>query len=74
MGDELFENETETTMTREQAAAALHALADALARNNEIEVVENGHTVRVAVPSTVTYEVEVEVSDDSSEIEISLNW
>ncbi|GAB49587.1 hypothetical protein MOPEL_130_01940 [Mobilicoccus pelagius NBRC 104925] len=29
MGDELFENETETTMTREQAAAALHALADA---------------------------------------------
>lgn len=74
MGEELFENETETTMTREQAAEALHALADALARNNEIEVLENGRTVRVAVPATVTYEVEVEVSQESSEIEISLSW
>lgn len=75
MSDELFEHETETTITREQAAAKLRALADALETQNSIRVVQSGHDVTVRVGDTVDYELEVEVEPGGkSEIEVTLSW
>ncbi|WP_019158696.1 amphi-Trp domain-containing protein [Brevibacterium senegalense] len=75
MSDELFEHETETTITREQAAAKLRALADALEKQNSIRVVQSGHDVTVRVGDTVDYELEVEVEPGGkSEIEVTLSW
>jgi amphi-Trp domain-containing protein len=75
MSDELFEHETESTITREQAAAKLRALADALEKQNSIRVVQGGHDVTVRVGDTVDYELEVEVEPGGkSEIEVTLSW
>ena len=60
MSDDLFEHETEATMTREQAAARLRALADALERQNSLRVVQDGRDVTISVPDTVEYELEVD--------------
>ena len=70
---DLFEMDETTTMTREEAAAKLHALADALARHNSVELVRNGARVTVAVPDEVNLKVEVELGE-SNELEIELTW
>ena len=75
MSDDLFEHETEATMTREQAAARLRALADALERQNSLRVVQDGRDVTISVPDTVEYELEVEAEPGgASEIEVSISW
>ena len=75
MSDELFEHETESTITREQAAAKLRALADTLEKQNSLRVVQGGHDVTVRVGDTVDYELEVEVEPGGkSEIEATLSW
>ncbi|HJG80567.1 MAG TPA: amphi-Trp domain-containing protein [Brevibacterium senegalense] len=75
MSDELFEHETESTITREQAAAKLRALADTLEKQNSLRVVQGGHDVTVRVGDTVDYELEVEVEPGGkSEIEVTLSW
>lgn len=72
---ELFEHETEETMTREQAAERLRELADALARQNKVRITDGEHDVTVDVPDTVTYEYEIEVKEGGkSEIEIAITW
>lgn len=75
MSDELFEHEAESTITREQAAAKLRALADALEKQNSVRVVHEGRDVTVAVPDTVDFELEIEVEPGGeSEIEVKLSW
>lgn len=69
----LIEHSTEATMSREQAAARLHEIADELARHNEISFTTDGQTTRVEVPDEVHLEVEIEVGDES-EIEIEISW
>ncbi len=71
---DLIEFETERTMSREEAAAELRKLADALARNNQVQFVKGNlkHTVRV--PNQVTVEYEVEVGDDGGQIEFEITW
>ncbi|MDH3299187.1 MAG: amphi-Trp domain-containing protein [Acidimicrobiia bacterium] len=71
---DLIEFESEQSMTREEAAAELHKLADALARNNQVQFVKGNlkHTVRV--PSPVTVEYEVEVGADGGKIEFEISW
>ena len=61
-------------MTREQAAARLHALADALAKNNTVEFQRGGNRITVRVPDEVELKVEVEIGDDEGELEIELTW
>lgn len=61
------------TMTREDAAARLRALADSLAKHNSVEFSREGGRVTVAVPDEVRLKVEVELGDDN-EIEIELTW
>jgi len=73
MGDELFEHETEVELSREEAAQRLHALADAIARHNEVSFIQNNKTVRVDIPPTVRLSVEIERGEES-EIEIEISW
>jgi amphi-Trp domain-containing protein len=71
---DLFEFETSETLTREEAAGRLRAIADELERHNELRVKVNGLPITVEVPKQVTFELEIEVEDDESEIEISIGW
>ena len=66
-------NET-VRLTREEAAARIHALADAIASDNAVELRRDGLRFTVAVPKEVDLKVEVELSDDEHEIEIELTW
>lgn len=70
----LFEFETKEQMRREEAADRLRQLADELERHNEVSLVRDGMKVKVTVPDQVTFEFEVEIEDDGSEIEVSISW
>ncbi|GAA1706970.1 amphi-Trp domain-containing protein [Propioniferax innocua] len=75
MGEELYEHETETMMTREQAAARLRALADQLERHNEVRVNHGDREVSVRVADQVGFEFEVEVEPGGkNEIEVTISW
>lgn len=71
---ELLEIENERRLRREEAAAQLRALADSLSRHNEVAFRRDGLDYRVAVPDQVTMSVEIEIGDDSSEIEVEISW
>jgi amphi-Trp domain-containing protein len=70
----LLEIEQRETLRREEVARRLHALADALARHNEIEFDRGGVHFRLKVPDEVRVKVEFEVGDDETELEIELAW
>jgi amphi-Trp domain-containing protein len=71
---DLFEIDETQHVRREEAAARLHALADALARNNTVEFERAGRRITVRVPDEVDLKVEVELGDDKNELEIELTW
>jgi amphi-Trp domain-containing protein len=71
---DLFEMGETEHMRREEAAARLHALADALARNNSVEFERAGHRLTVRVPDEIDLKIEVEIGDDENELEIELTW
>ncbi len=71
---DLFEIDETQTLSREEAAARLHAFADVLARNNQVEFERDGRRITVHVPDQVNLKVEVEIGDDEREIEIELTW
>ena len=71
---DLFEIDDTHTLSREDAAARLHALADVLAKNNQIEFERDGRRITVHVPAEVNLKIEVELDDDEREIEIELTW
>lgn len=73
MGDELLEVTEKAIVTREAAAARLRALADQLARHNQVEFVREGVRYSAKVPGEVQLSVEIELGDES-EIEIELTW
>ena len=70
----LLEIEQSETLRREEVAKRLHALADALARHNDIEFDRGGAHFRLKVPDEVRVKVELEVDDDETELEIELTW
>jgi len=74
MGDELIEATSESVLSREEAAARLRELADQLSRHNQIEFVRGGMRFTVRVPDELKLKLELEIGDDSSEIEIELSW
>lgn len=69
-----LEFEAEETLRREEAADRLRAIADELARHNELPFVRGGIRYTLRVPDEVRFELEIEVDDDESEIEISISW
>ena len=71
---ELIELSERSRLRREEAAARLHAIADALARNNEIEFERGDLRFTVHVPDEVDFKLEVEIGDDARELEIELTW
>ena len=70
---DLFEIDDTQRVRREEAAARLHALADALARNNTIEFERAGRRITVRVPDEVDLKIEVELGADN-ELEVELTW
>jgi amphi-Trp domain-containing protein len=70
---DLFEIDETQHVRREEAAARLHALADALARNNAVEFEHEGRRITVAVPDEVDLKIELELGDEN-ELEIELTW
>ncbi len=71
---ELLEIENERTLSREEAAAWLQELAHQLARNNQLQLRQDGLKYTVRVPAEVTMEVEVEIEDGGSKLEIEISW
>lgn len=71
---DLIEFEDSKNLSREEAAKWLHQLADTLARNNEVEFVQKGIQYRVKVPAMVEMEVELEIDDEGTKVEIELSW
>ena len=71
---DLIEIQETRRLRREEAADRLHALADALARNNAVEFERDGLRMTVHVPDEVDLKIEVELGDDGSELEIELTW
>jgi amphi-Trp domain-containing protein len=71
---DILEIEQKETMRREEVAERLHALADALARHNDVEFERGGMRFRLKVPDEVHVKVELEVEDDETELEIELSW
>jgi len=71
---DLMEISEKESLSREAAAARLHSLADALAKNNEVEFDRGGLRIKVHVPDEVQLKLEVEIGDDESELEVELTW
>jgi amphi-Trp domain-containing protein len=71
---DIIEIEKKETLRREEVAARLHALADMLAKNNDIEFEQGGMRITVAVPDEVQLKVELEVETEERELEIELKW
>jgi amphi-Trp domain-containing protein len=71
---DLMEITEKERLTREEAAARLRALADALARHNEVEFDRGGLRFKVRVPDEVDFKLEIEIEDDEKELEIELKW
>ena len=71
---DLMEVTEKERLRREDAAARLHALADALARNNEIEFEREGLRFKVHVPDEVDFKLEIEIGDEERELEVELKW
>lgn len=58
---------------REEAAARLHALADALASDNEVAFERGSMRITVHVPDEVDLKIEVELGDEN-ELQVELTW
>lgn len=71
---DLIEHESESQMSREEAAQRLRDLADQLARHNQVEFDNDGLKYSVKVPDQVTFALEIEVGEDGSEIEVEIRW
>lgn len=71
---DLLEITEKERLSREEAAARLHALADALARHNEVEFERGGLRFKVHVPDEVNFKFEIEIEDDEREMEVELSW
>ena len=73
-GMEILEIKEKQRVRREEAAERLRALADALARHNDVEFERGGMHIKLRVPDEVDLKVELEVEDDGTELEIELTW
>jgi amphi-Trp domain-containing protein len=70
----LMELKDKTTLSREEAAARLHAIADELASGNDVVIEREGLRFVAHVPGQVNLKVEFEVEDEGTELEIELTW
>jgi amphi-Trp domain-containing protein len=71
---DLIEITDRERLGREEAAARLHAIADMLARHNDVEFERGGIRYKVHVPDEIDYKLEIEIETDERELEIELKW
>ena len=71
---DLIEITEKERLSREDAAERLRALADMLARHNDIEFERGGLRFKVHVPDQVNFKLEIEIDDNERELEIELKW
>jgi amphi-Trp domain-containing protein len=71
---DLMEITEKERLSREDAAARLRALADMLARHNDVEFERGGLRFKVHVPDEVDFKLEIEIESDERELEIELKW
>ena len=71
---DLIEITDSERLGREEAAARLHAIADMLAKHNDVEFERGGIRFKVHVPDEVDYKLEIEIETDERELEIELKW
>ena len=71
---DLIEITEKERLSREDAAARLRALADMLARHNDVEFERGGMRFKVHVPDEVDFKLEIEIDEDERELEIELTW
>jgi amphi-Trp domain-containing protein len=72
---DLFDIADAQRMSREEAAARLRTLADALAKNNSVEFEREGRRITVRIPDEVNLKLEVELGDEGeNELEVELTW
>jgi amphi-Trp domain-containing protein len=71
---ELIELKEKTALSREEAAARMHAIADELASNNDVVIEREDIRFVAHVPDQVHLKVEFEIGDDGTELEIELTW
>jgi amphi-Trp domain-containing protein len=71
---DLIEISDRERIGREEAAARLHAIADMLARHNDVEFERGGIRFKVHVPDEVDDKLEIEIETDERELEIELKW
>ncbi|MGZ4277966.1 MAG: amphi-Trp domain-containing protein [Solirubrobacteraceae bacterium] len=71
---ELLELKERQTLSREEAAARLRAIADELASGNDVVMERGALRFRAHVPAEVRLKIEFEVEDDETELEIELTW
>ena len=63
-----------TVLSREEAVARLHAIADELASGNDVVIEREDMRFIAHVPDQVHLKVEFEIEDDGTELEIELTW
>jgi amphi-Trp domain-containing protein len=66
--------ELKESLTRQQAADKLSALAKALAEGGKVDLQLGETTVSLRVPDDMRSEFEVEVDGDEIELELELKW
>jgi amphi-Trp domain-containing protein len=66
--------ELKESLTRQQAAGRLSALARALEEDGKVDLQLGETTVSLRVPDNVRSEFEVEVDGDEIELELELKW
>jgi amphi-Trp domain-containing protein len=71
---ELMELKEKITLSREEAAARLRAIADELSTGNDVVIERDDLRFVAHVPDQVHLKVEFEVEDDGTELEIELTW
>ena len=71
---DLVELKEKTTMSREDAAGRLRAIADELASGNDIVIERDRLRFVARVPDEVHLKIEFEIEDSGSEFEIELTW
>ena len=71
---DLVELKEKSSLSREDAAARLRAIADELASNKDLVIERENLRFVAHVPDQVNLKVEFEIEDDGSELEIELTW
>jgi amphi-Trp domain-containing protein len=71
---EILKIEQKERLRREDAAARLRALADMLARHNQLEFERGDTRFTVHIPDELQLKLELEIETDERELEIELKW